>query len=124
MILAHTAMTSAANVQRMIAAIRSSTSEAVNRHSHSQPPACAGTMTYFWPQLLERHPQRFFVGSDFKFARKIRNPPGGRKTLKKYRKLQSLPRPARQPGPPGRTADALRRAACSIWIERFSPGYL
>lgn len=95
-ILAHTAMTSAANVQRMIARYPRLyfSIKAVNRHSHwrnLEPVNLRQDKTaYFyedWAQLLERHPQRFFVGSDFKFARKIKNSPGGRKTLKKYRKL-------------------------------------
>jgi len=97
-ILAHTAMTSAANVQRMIARYPKLyfSIKAVNRHSHwrnLEPVSLRRDKTaYFyedWAQLLERHPQRFFVGSDFKFARKIKNSPGGRKTLKKYRKLIS-----------------------------------
>jgi hypothetical protein len=97
-ILAHTAMTSATNVERLIEQYPRLyfSIKAVGRHKHwhnLEPISLRREKkAYFyedWAQLLERYPERFFLGSDYKFARKIRNSPGGRKTLKKYRKLIS-----------------------------------
>ena len=94
-ILAHTAMTSAANVERLIVRYPRLyfSIKVVGRpkHWHNLEPVnfSKKKKAWFyedWAQLLERYPGRFFIGSDYKFARKLKNSPGGNKSVKKYTK--------------------------------------
>ena len=95
-ILAHTAMTNVANVERMIQRYPrlyfSVKSIGKPRYWYNLEPVnfSKKRKAWFyedWAQLLESHPDRFFIGSDYKFARKLRNSPGGNKSVKKYTKF-------------------------------------
>jgi len=92
-ILAHTAMTSAANVERLIVRYPRLyfSIKVVGRpkHWHNLEPVNFSKkkkawLYEDWAQLLERYPERFFIGSDYKFARKMKKSPGDSMSVKKY----------------------------------------
>lgn len=96
-ILAHTAMTSAANVERLIARYPDLffNIKIIRKHKkwrNLEPAVTQRNKELYlyedWAQVFERHPERFFIGSDYKFARKIKRTASGEKaSIKRYRKL-------------------------------------
>ena len=95
-IISHTAMTRAENVQKLIEKYPNVffNIKIINRHENwnNLEPVNAnktrGREIYEnWAQLFEKYPERFFVGTDFKFGRNTKKSGGKNDQVNKYVKM-------------------------------------